>query len=244
MGIGLGGIIGGIVGGAAGFSAGGPAGGFAGFSAGASIGEAAFGGDDDTGSAGDALRAQQLEEARRQQAEWDKVYGPIQDKLAKNLRNMSLATVSALGLEGVEQEFEAAGVQIRQQVAQRGLEGSGLEQEFKSRAAISKAEAKAEVRAEAPAKLEAAQRSFLSLGLAQKDRQSLESRLLGEQAGIADRAESIRRAEEAAEGAQLGQVVGAAGEILGRSGAFDKTNVITPPEPEIRIDDEPELGEN
>ena len=235
MGIGLGGIVGGIVGGVAGFSSGGPLGAFAGASAGASFGDALFSDSEDVGG---ELRAQQLQLAKDQQAEWDKVYGPLQKKLARNLKNMTVASVSALGLEGVEQEFEAAGVTIRQSIAQRGLEGSGLEQEFKSRSAITKAEAKADIRADAPEKIAAAQSSFLSLGIAQKDRESLTGRLLGEEAERADR-------QASAEGSQLGSILGTAGKVLGASGLLDKKDkpsVVAPKAPIIR-EEPPRPGE-
>ena len=240
MGIGLGGLVGGIVGGVAGFAGGGgPLGAMAGFSAGTALGGSLF---DENGEPRGDLDAERLAMAREQKEQWDKVYGPIQEKIAKNLRNMSLASVSALGLEGVEQEFEAAGIKIRQSVAQRGLEGSGLEQEFKARSAITAAEAKADIRADAPEKIAAAQRGFLSLGLAEKDRgESLESRLLGEQA---------RREEASASSsaADLGRIVGTAGKVLGRTGLFDKdkkdkpSTIIKPTEPTLRTD-EPRDGE-
>lgn len=234
MGIGLGGIVGGIVGGVAGIG-GGPLGILSGASAGAALGGSLF---DENGEPRSDLDERRLAMAKEQKAEWDKVYGPIQEKLAKNMRTMTLASVSALGLEGVEQEFEAAGVKIRESIAQRGLEGSGLEQEFKERAAITAAEAKAEIRAEAPEKIAKAQRSFLSLGLASREGESLESRLLGEQA-------ERERATTRREGSQLSSIIGTAGRVLGASGVLDKKDkpsVVTPKEPELR-DEPPRPGE-
>ena len=239
MGIGLGSIVGGVIGGFAGAS-GGPLGILSGASAGAAIGGSLF---DENGEPRSDLDARRLKMAQDQKAEWEKVYGPIQDKLAKNMRNMTLASVSALGLEGVEQEFEAAGVKIRESIAQRGLEGSGLEQEFKERSAIKAAEAKAQIRSEAPEKIAKAQRSFLSLGLAEKAQgESLESRLLGEQAAR-DRAASSR------EGGQLSRILGTAGKVAGASGVFDKKDKpsvddqIEIDAPALRVDEPPRPGE-
>ncbi len=166
------------------------------------VAEFLFGGSVDNGDKArgqsQAIRDQQLEQARVQQAEWERVYGPIQDKIANSLKNLSVASVSAAGLQGVEQEFEAAGVKIRQNIAQRGLESSGLQTALDSRLDIKKAEAKAGIRADAPDKVLDKQSRFLSLGLAQKDRQSLESQLQGQQAGDLQN-EAFRRDELAAQ---------------------------------------------
>jgi len=151
------------------------------------VAEFLFGGSVDNGDKSRGriadIQEQQLEQARVQQAEWERVYGPIQDKIANSLRNLSIASVSAAGLQGVEQEFEAAGFKVRENIAQRGLESSGLQTALDSRLDIKKAEAKASIRADAPDKVLNQQSKFLSLGLAQKDRQSLESQLQGQQIG-------------------------------------------------------------
>ncbi len=145
-----------------------------------------FGGSVEDGSAlrnqSSELVQQQLTEARAQEAEWERVYGPIQAKIESNLRNMTVASVSAAGLQGIEQEFTNAAEARRSNIARRGLEGSGLEQILSERSNIDKAEAKAKVRADAPEKIANAQSKFLSLGLGQKNQQSLSSRILGQQA--------------------------------------------------------------
>ena len=238
MAFGLGSLVGGIVGGVAGIS-GGPAGIAAGFSIGTALGSTF----DDDGSPilsgeGEALRAQQLELAKEREAEWQKVYGPIQSKLARNMRNMTVASVSALGLEGIEQEFETAGIAIREQVAQRGLEASGIESAFTARSEIAKAEAKAKVRAEAPEKIEAAQSRFLSLGLSQRDRQSAESTLLGQQASAADRRDIAQfqadQAEQAASARLVGDIAETVGTIAGKKTTPKKASVEAPEAPVLR----------
>lgn len=192
MGIGLGGFVGGAIGGVGGFllSGGNPYAAIAGFSAGVGL----FEGDDASGLS-DARRAQ-LAEARANKKQWDDRYGAIEETLARSIRDMTVESVSAAGLQAVEQEYSKVGTSIRRNVSQRHLEGSGIEQELKFQADLSKAEARADVRADAPDKIRESQSKFLALGLQSKDRQSQEGRILGlqaEDARIADNRASRQR---------------------------------------------------
>lgn len=158
----------------------------------------------------DERRDKQLKLAREQQAKWDAMFGPVQENLADYYKTLSPESFAAAGLRSIEADFEAIGISTRQNLAQRGLAGSGLEQDLAAQQEIAKAEAKATVRADAPLKVAKAKQSFLNIGLQQAGADnSEEQRILG--------AEAARLELDAANTAKASSdLIGIGAEILGK----------------------------
>lgn len=152
-------------------------------------------------NAGRARDAQQEQAAFAQQQydDWQEIYGPIEENLSSYFEALSPEALIAQGLQSQEQEFRRAEVSIRQNIAQRGLEGSGIEQALEQGLAVQTAVARARVRQEAPAEVARQQSSFLAGGQARRGQavQGVNQGFQTQAAGFSQRANQ-QRAESAA----------------------------------------------
>lgn len=123
--------------------------------------------------------------------DWKAVYGPIEDNLSEYYASLTPDRLIAQGLQNQQIEFQKAEVSIRENIARRGLEGSGVEATAETGLAIQKALAKARVRSDAPEEIARQKQSFLQGG---------EARRAGAERGIANQLQdrvSGQRAEAA-----------------------------------------------
>jgi len=81
--------------------------------------------------------------------------------------------ITTQGLQNISKEYQASRDQLKQELAQRGMDNSGLYAETIGQSFDAEAKAKAMVRAEAPLKAIQAQQSWYGTG------QGLESSLIG-----------------------------------------------------------------
>lgn len=111
--------------------------------------------------------AAQLEFAKEQYTDWEKVYGPIQDNLSAYYKDLTPATIEAAGIQNINQQYAQANKQITQSLAQRGISSSGLEAQALTDLAQKQAQDIATLRTQAPMMAAQEKMKFLSLGLGQ-----------------------------------------------------------------------------
>lgn len=102
---------------------------------------------------------------KQQYQDWQDVYGPIQDNLAEFYENYGAEEVTSLGLQNIEKEYNLSKDSLIQEMAQRGMDTSGLTASSLSALQAVKASEKATVRSQAPLQAAQAQQSFLGMGL-------------------------------------------------------------------------------
>ena len=121
--------------------------------------------------------AEQLAFQKEQYQDWKDIYGDVEENLSEFYQNYDAEEVTSLGLQNIEKEYAASKDVLIKELAQRGMDTSGLTAAALTSLAGQKASGKAQVRAEAPLKAAQAQGEFLALGMGQKS---------GLQQGIAD----------------------------------------------------------
>lgn len=107
----------------------------------------------------------QLEFQKQQYEDWKSIYGETSDNLAEFYNNYDAEYVTALGLHNIEKEYNTSKQKLIRNLAQRGIDTSGLTAAALTQLEIGKASEKANVRASAPLVAAQAQQSFLGLGL-------------------------------------------------------------------------------
>jgi len=154
----------------------------------------------------------QLAFQKQQYQEWQDVYGPIQDNLAEFYQNYDAEEVTSLGLQNIEREYNQSKDSLIQEMAQRGMDTSGLTASSLTALSAVKAAEKATIRSQAPLQAAQAQQSFLGMGL------GLESSLqqgiagaYGSQIGVQQRAADIFGQQAAAGAAGVGSAIAGVG---------------------------------
>lgn len=89
------------------------------------------------------------------------IYGDIEENLGAFYENLTPETLAAAGLQEQAQTFAKAKEQITTNLAQRRIEGSGLEASIMSQAELKNAETKAKIRADAPIQVAQLQQGFV-----------------------------------------------------------------------------------
>jgi len=110
----------------------------------------------------------ELDFNKAQYNRWQEVFGPIQDNLSEYYQSLTPDYYEAAGLQAFEKENQAQMATLNEQLAQRGLTGSGLEATLNRENAIDTAEQRAAIRVDAPAKAAAEQLNFLQVGMGQQ----------------------------------------------------------------------------
>lgn len=113
------------------------------------------------------FQKQQFEFQKEQYTDWKAVYGDIQTNLGDYYKNLTPDTVTAMGLQNQQMEFQKARTAVQQDFAQRGLSNSGAEVATTSLGTFQNAEARARIRTEAPEKVAQDKLTFLGVGLGQ-----------------------------------------------------------------------------
>ena len=114
------------------------------------------------------LSKQQLDFSKQQYADWQKVYGPIQQNLADYYTNLSGDTLVAKQLSAQAREYADAYRQAEQQLAQRGLTQSGIAAAQSTAMDIQGANVRAGIRAGGTDQAMQQKAGFLQLGLGQQ----------------------------------------------------------------------------
>ena len=110
----------------------------------------------------------ELDFAKEQYQDWKNIYGGVEENLAEYYEGITPDYIETQGLQAFEVEKERAMTEIRENLSQRGLATSGIAAEAETRASLTSAEKRAQIRVEAP-RIAAKQKSdFLSIGLGQK----------------------------------------------------------------------------
>jgi hypothetical protein len=109
----------------------------------------------------------ELEFAKEKQADWDKVYGPVQDNLGSYFSMLSPDKYEAAGVQKINEEFAKSEQTITRALAQRGITNSGTAVAALTSLQQTAATDRATVRATADDKVVAEKKAFLQLGLGQ-----------------------------------------------------------------------------
>lgn len=107
----------------------------------------------------------QLEFQKQQYSDWENIFGPIQENLSSYYKSMRPETLSAIGIQNIEQSYNQSKKALDTGLAQRGLTGSGQQAASLTQLETSKTLAKAEVRTNAQQQVAQQQLGFLSAGL-------------------------------------------------------------------------------
>ena len=105
---------------------------------------------------------------RDQLAQWNAVYGDVQDQLAEYYGGLDADEFTAQGLENQQKAFQQAQAELEQSFEQRGLGQSGQVKDASQTVALENARAKARIRQDAPHQVMERKQSFLATGLGQK----------------------------------------------------------------------------
>jgi len=160
---------------------------------------------------------EQLAFQQEQYADWERIYGPIQERLSSYNQSLSSDTFAALGLQGLQQSYTQSRTNMDRALAQRGLSSSGAAAESLTELETQRTLGAAQIRQQAPQQVAEQQQSFLSAGLGlQSGLQAGISNAYGNQAQInmqaAGNAQALQGqyANQAASAyAGIGQSVGA-----------------------------------
>lgn len=97
---------------------------------------------------------------QQQYADWQAVYGPVQQNLSSFYQNLSGDALVASGLKNYEQQYQAVTQDLQRSFTQRGVD-SPAQALLQQQAALGTAEFKATLRNEAPLQVAAAQQGFV-----------------------------------------------------------------------------------
>jgi len=111
------------------------------------------------------IQKEVLAMGKEQFAEWSNIYGDIEENLGDYYKNLNADTLTAMGLEKQQKEYQQAVKTMTREAGQRGISGSGMEYAAKSAATFQNAEARARIRTNAPAEVAAQKLGFLEVGL-------------------------------------------------------------------------------
>ena len=114
-----------------------------------------------------ALTEDQLAFQRSQYEDWKGVYGDIQTNLGNYYNNLTANNWEAQNYEAIQQQYQKALSQVRQTLAQRGLDDSGVAAKAEIGFAEKMAQQKATVQANADQYVADKKMNFLGLGLGQ-----------------------------------------------------------------------------
>lgn len=108
-----------------------------------------------------------LDFQKEQYSDWKAVYGDLQTNLGDYYKSLTPERTTAMGLQNVQKEYQAAVKEIGIIAAQRGIANSGLETSALISARLDNAKQRATVRTMAPIQVAQEKAGFLSIGLQQ-----------------------------------------------------------------------------
>jgi SOS response regulatory protein OraA/RecX len=113
------------------------------------------------------LTDKQLEFQRQQYEEWKSQYGPIQQNLSNYYSNLSSDNYVSKNVQSIIDEYQKTETNLHKQLAQKGIDSSGIEAAADTALAYQKANAIANVRANSNDYIAKQKMNFLGLGLGQ-----------------------------------------------------------------------------
>lgn len=108
---------------------------------------------------------EQLEFAKQQYADWEGIFGPIQQNLSQYYQHLSPDTYSALGIQNIEKQYAQSRQNLDQELAKRGITNSGATVAGLTQLEQARMLGNAEVRTNAPQMVASAKQGFLNAGL-------------------------------------------------------------------------------
>lgn len=139
--------------------------------------------------------------------DWKEVFGPIQQNLANYYANLDADFIATQGLETYEVEKTRALQAIQGNLAERGINNSGVAAAVETDIQLQSAAERAKIRAEAPMKVAQMQTNFLQVGLGQNPDASLQSVLDNNANRANNRAMASSKAAADATGAAIDSMV-------------------------------------
>ena len=113
------------------------------------------------------IAKEQLDFDKEQYEDWKNIYGSIQENLGNYYNNLNADSLTLKHIEAITTEFSKAETQLKQTLAQRGLDDSGMMAAAEVSLASQEALNKANIRANADEMVAQEKMQFLSLGLGQ-----------------------------------------------------------------------------
>ena len=110
----------------------------------------------------------QLDFTKQQYADWQGIFGPIEQNLSSYYKNLSSDTFAALGIQNIEQEYTRSREQLDTAMAKRGITDSGANAAGLTELETGRMLGRAQARAQAPTQVANQQLGFLSVGLGQQ----------------------------------------------------------------------------
>ena len=108
---------------------------------------------------------EQLNFQKEQYADWENIFGPIQDNLSSYYKNLSADSVASLGIQNIEQSYVQSRQNLDTQLAKRGITNSGATAAGLTSLENTRLLGKADVRSTAEQTVAQQQLGFLSAGL-------------------------------------------------------------------------------
>lgn len=161
--------------------------------------------------AGSAAEANRLAFDQEQYDDWEKVYGPIQERLSSFYSSLDPTTFAAQGVQQLQQAHGAQMEQMQRSFAQRGIE-SPAQEAMQQQAGLDLARGSAAVRQQAPMMLANAQQGFLNQNASNPAAQAISSGYgaqASRQFGAAQQAQGMAAQGYQAAGQSISSGVGA-----------------------------------
>ena len=148
---------------------------------------------------------------RQRYADWQEVYGPMQDNLASYYENVSPDYYAAIGLETFEEQYQTGLQRMEETFAQRGIDtSSGIALSLASQGELNAAETRAQIRRDAPRQAIEDKTRFLQIGLGQNPASSLSNTL----ANQASNMQTTSNYAQQAAGEAVGSAISATGKAI------------------------------
>lgn len=173
--------------------------------------------------AASAASAAQLKFEQEKYDDWKDTYGGIEDNLADYYGSLTPEYYEARGLEAFQKEQQGALESVRETLAQRGIEDSGVAAATEISFAQEGAQQRTTIRANAPSMAAEEQRSFLQVGMGQNPGESYSRTLSERSASAASTAASANKAAGVAVGNAITTVGTGLSDYLAKPKLLDGT---------------------
>lgn len=110
---------------------------------------------------------EQLEFQKQQYADWESIFGPIQENLSSYYQSLSPDTYAAMGLQNLQQSYTTSKQSLDRALAQRGLSTSGAAAQALTDLESQRMLGGASIRQSAAQEVATQKQNFLALGLGQ-----------------------------------------------------------------------------
>lgn len=108
------------------------------------------------------LATEKLHMFQEQQRVWENLFGSIQNNLSNYYKNLDAESLAAKNIQNLEMEYNRASKEVNQELARRGLVGSGADVSANTSLASNLATRRAEARTNAPAQVAQQQLGYLA----------------------------------------------------------------------------------